>query len=160
MMSTDPIATGQQGLDRALIVETAYKLATGLDTKNWDLLREITTSDLEIDMSSYTGSRELWSREDWLARCADLFPGLDATQHLISNAVVTFSDDEAICRSYVQAVHILRLDRGDPEWTLGGTYYMTFRRADDDWLIHRLSLDITWERGNRQIMAVATKPQL
>ena len=70
------------------------------------------------------------SVDDWIDAVTQLFMGLDATQHSMSNPLVELEPDEraARCRMYMQAAHFLwrttsrRTGSADPEFTIGGYY--------------------------------------
>lgn len=139
------------------ITSQVYRYAYGIDTRDWTLYRSIFCAQIRMDFSSYNGNPAAdMSADDWVAGCKPLFEGLDATQHTMSNPLVEIQGDEARCRMYMQAEHHLLTDQGDNVYTLGGYYDDRLRKVDDEWKIAAVTLNVTWQRGNRHIMTLAT----
>jgi hypothetical protein len=77
-----------------------------------------------------------------------LFPGLDGTQHTISNARVTVTGGRAVCESYVRAAHAL-----DGEvYTIAGHYTHGLVRSAAGWLIDQVTLRVAWSEGDRDVL--------
>jgi 3-phenylpropionate/cinnamic acid dioxygenase small subunit len=144
--------------DRSEILETIYCYATGVDTQDWQLYRSIFTDEIELDFSSWDGrpARRM-PADGWLAAVKGLFPGLDASQHSMTNPRVTFDGDRAQCVMYVQAAHFLRNDEGDSEFTAGGYYTDQLVRTPSGWKLCGVKLTVTWSRGNKHVMTLARR---
>ena len=72
--------------DRLAVEEVLYRFADGLDRRDWVQYRAVFTDEIDLDYSSYRPtSIGVWAADDWVARAAALFPGLDATQHTASS---------------------------------------------------------------------------
>ena len=81
--------------DTAAINRLRYEYAFAIDTRDYPLLRSIFTPQITMDFSSYNGRpRGVTGADDWVAGCAVLFDGLDATQHTMTNPIVDFHPDE------------------------------------------------------------------
>ncbi|MDE0943081.1 MAG: nuclear transport factor 2 family protein [Alphaproteobacteria bacterium] len=160
--ANDTDAKVQLLLDRADISQVLYTYATGVDTRDFDLLASCFTEDLEADFRSF-GSREIIKgRDNWLPIIRGTIEGLDATQHLTGNHVITVDGDSATLVAYLQALHRLDTARSDPEYTIGGYYTCDMVRGDDSrhnggWRMRRYSLQVTWHRGNRDILRQAQR---
>lgn len=140
------------------IVERVYEYAYGIDTRDWALYRRIFTDEIEMDFSSYNGSPAAsMAADQWVANCRVLFTGLDATQHSMSNPLVSQDGDRARCRMYMQAEHFLGNDQGSSGFVLGGYYDDRLVRADTGWRIEAVTLNVLWSRGNRHIMQLAAE---
>jgi hypothetical protein len=147
-------------VDRAEIVETVYKYATGIDTREFELHRSIFTDEIEVDFSSYAGGQEGYvkmSADQWVEGLKGLFPGLDSTQHLMSNPRVTVDGDRAICLVYMQAEHFLANREGDNWHAIGGYYTDDLVRTAEGWKVSRIKLTIFWQRGNKQVMTMGAQ---
>jgi len=147
--------------DRTNILETIYCYATGVDTKDWALYRSIFTDEIEVDFSSWDGrpARRI-KADEWLAAVKALFPGLDASQHSMTNPRVAIDGDRATCVMYVHAAHFLRNDEGDSEFTIGGYYTDQLVRTPAGWKLCGVKLTVTWSRGNKHVMALAAQRAL
>jgi hypothetical protein len=75
-----------------------------------------------------------------------------ATQHQLGNHRIELDGDEAVCRTYVEAMHVALVD-GEEEWCLvGGEYNDRLRRTPSGWRIVLKKLDVRWTIGNRLIL--------
>jgi hypothetical protein len=142
--------------DHQAICEVRYRYALGLDTRDWELYRSIFVDDVEIDFSSFSGeSGGTLRADDWVATCRVFFTGLDASQHVMTNPMVTVDGDRAHCRMYMTADHYFANDQGGDRFVIGGYYDDRLVRTGDAWLLEAVTLTMFWQRGNRQIMELA-----
>lgn len=142
--------------DHQAICEVRYCYAQGLDTRDWELYRSLFLDDIEIDFSSFNGEVGGAMRaDDWVARCRVFFTGLDASQHVMSNPIVTVDGDLARCRMYMTADHYFANDQGGGRYVIGGYYDDRLVRTGDVWLLEAVTLTLFWQRGNRHILELA-----
>ena len=142
--------------DHQAICEVRYRYALGLDTRDWELYRSIFVDDVEIDFSSFSGeSGGTLRADDWVATCRVFFTGLDASQHVMTNPMVTVDGDRAHCRMYMTADHYFANDQGGDRFVIGGYYDDRLIRTGDAWLLEAVTLTMFWQRGNRQVMELA-----
>lgn len=142
--------------DLTAITRLRYEYAFGIDTRDYDLLRNVFIDEIDMDFSSYNHRPGVHvPADDWVARCAVLFDGLDATEHTMTNPLVDIepSGDRATCRMAMQAAHFL----DGVEFTIGGWYLDNVVRTQAGWKIAGVTLTVTWRRGDESIMERATK---
>lgn len=149
----------QQLIDRAAISDTVYAYATGLDRGDWELYRSIFTPRIEMDFES-TGIRAgTYDADRWVRDAKRLFAGFSATQHSSTNHVHELRGDEATCISNMQAEHFVPADgevaADETCWTIGGYYENGLVRTDAGWKLCRVTLHVTWSRGNRRVLSLA-----
>lgn len=144
-------------LDRADISQVIHTYATAIDSRDWELLATCFTEDLEADFRSFGGREVVKGRDTWVAAIKSTIQGLDATQHLTANHVITVDGDTATLVAYLQAVHRLDSARSDPEYTIGGYYTCDMVRTAQGWRMRRYALSVTWHRGNRDILRQAQR---
>ena len=144
-------------IDRAEISDVVHRYATGLDTHDWPLLRSIFTDEIDVDMSSIGMRPGRMKADDWVESARVLFAGFDATQHLSANHVHDIRGDEATCTSYMRAEHFVLNNEGENYYTMGGYYVDELVRTPDGWKIRAVTLNVTWNRGNRHVLRLATK---
>jgi ketosteroid isomerase-like protein len=144
-------------LDRADISQVLHSYATAIDTRDWDLLATCFTEDLEADFRDFGGREVVKGRDAWLEIIKGTIQGLDATQHLTANHVHQIDGDTATLTAYLQALHRLDTARSDPEYTIGGYYTCEMVRTNDGWRMRRYTLNVTWHRGNRDILRQAQR---
>ena len=149
----------QRLLDRAEISDVQLRYATGVDMRDWPLYRSCFTEDLETDFTSAMGGEpQRMKAEHWVETARRVISGLKATQHMITNHVITFQgDDEATCVAYVQARHHLPNDTGESDQTMFGYYTNRFVRTADGWKIRACKLTVTWNTGNWHVFDLARR---
>lgn len=145
-------------LDRARISDVVHRYATAIDLRDWALLETCFTAEMEADFRTF-GVREVFQgpAQEWVRRVRSTIDGCDATQHLSANHVHSIEGDRATCVAYLRAEHFLINDRDDDSYTVGGYYTNELVREGEDWKIRKYTLTVTWSRGNRHILAIATR---
>jgi hypothetical protein len=142
--------------DKWAVVETVYRYAVGIDTRDFALYRSIFADEVAIDFSSYSGqAAAMLTGDEWVSRVKPLFLGLAATQHSMTNPIVSLDGDRASCRMYMQAHHVYQPDDAASWYTIGGYYDDTLERRGDGWAITGVTLTVLWRRGDPGIMPVA-----
>jgi 3-phenylpropionate/cinnamic acid dioxygenase small subunit len=143
-------------LDRAAVIDLSFRYATAIDTRDWALLRTCFCDEVDVDFSSFTGrpAPGKVSAEDWVAMVRGTVGGLDHTQHLISNQVITLDGDVGRYRAYVQAQHVLA---GDGFYLVGGTYDNEVRRDGDGWRLSAMRVELGWAQGDPEVMRRARR---
>ena len=146
--------TQQLLLDRVEISDAVHAYAMGLDRGDWALYRSIFTDEIEMDFESVGMRPGTFKADDWVRNARTLFAGFEATQHQSSNHVHDIRGDEATCISYMQAEHFI--GKGEEErWTIGGHYTNELVRTAEGWKIRKLTLTVTWSRGNADVARIA-----
>ena len=137
-------------LDRAEISEVQIRYATGTDSRDWELFRSCFTDEVEVDFSEGFGQPATRMTADaWVAGTAPRMESFKATQHMVTNHVITFDgDDHATCVSYVRASHHLPNSLGDSDQTVYGYYKNRFTRTPSGWRIASVKLTPLWMTGN------------
>jgi len=144
-------------IDRAEISDVQLRYATGLDSRDWPLFRSCFADEIETDFTSvFGGEARKVSADRWTEAARRSLSGLKATQHMITNHVITVAGDNATCIAYVQARHYLPNDSGDSMQTMFGYYTNRFVRTSAGWKIRACKLTLTWQTGNSNIFALAS----
>jgi hypothetical protein len=144
--------------DRMAIAETMARFAAGIDTRDWALYRSVFTEHIDVDYRSWRAdSYGPMSADAWVARATRLFPGLDASQHTLSNLRFEVDGESATCHAYVRADHYLVNAFGDSMFTIGGIYSDQLVRTASGWLITGKKLQVLWSQGNKHIMTLAAE---
>ena len=145
----------QQLLDRAAITDVVNRYATGLDRRDWPLLRSIFTEEIEMEYSSVGIKPGRYVADKWVRSSEVLFAGFGATQHTLSNHSFDLHGDAARCVAYMRAEHFIEDAPAENRWTIGGYYVVDLRRSGEGWLIHAMELHVTWQTGNRALSNLA-----
>lgn len=151
----------QRLLDRAEITEVQIRYATGTDSHDWELFRSCFTDEVEVDFSDGFGQPVVrLSADDWVKGTAPRMESFKATQHMITNQVITFDDDDhATGVAYVRARHHLPNTTGGSDQTVYGYYTNRFERTPNGWRIAAVKLTPRWMTGNFGIFQTATTPE-
>jgi hypothetical protein len=142
--------------DRLAVIETCTRMAWHADEREWDALRDVFADEVRLDYTSLQGGEPTTvSRDELVESWAGLLGKLQATQHLLTNHLVTVVGDSAVCTAAFRATHLLPNDHGDPLWTLGGSYRFELLREGPTWRIGAVTMTAAWASGNQQIMSLA-----
>jgi hypothetical protein len=151
--------------DIAAIVQVSYRYAAGIDHRDWELYRAVFTDVCEFDFSSWSGApAAVMPTDDWVAAARKVNGNFDATQHVMSNHLVEFVDnDTAIGTNEVQAQHWFSAPTmsgfGRPAksaWCLlGGHFKNRYVRDGAGWRISYCQLTVRWRMGDERIFALA-----
>lgn len=146
--------------DRAALTDLLARFARAIDTCDWAAYREVFADEIELDYSSWRpGSVGTWAADDWVARAAQLFPGLTATRHALTNVLVDVdATDPASARvlADVCAEHVNVDAAGTASvFTLNGYYDDLCVRTADGWRIAGKRLVVQWSTGDASVMDVA-----
>lgn len=147
--------------DRAEISDVQLRYATGTDSHDWELFRSCFTDEVEVDFSHGFGQPVVrLSADDWVNVTAPRMETFKATQHMITNLVITFDgDDQATCVAYVRASHHLPNSTGDSDQIVYGYYTNRFERTSNGWRIAKVKLTALWMTGNFGIFQTALAPE-
>jgi len=144
-------------IDRAEISDVQLRYATGLDSRDWPLFRSCFADEIETDFTSvFGGNPRTVTADRWTEAARRSLSGLQATQHMITNHVITVAGDNATCIAYVQARHFLPNDTGDSMQTMFGYYTNRLIRTSAGWKIRQCKLTLSWQTGNPQIFTLAS----
>lgn len=150
-------------IDRTAISDVVHAYATGLDRRDWTLFRSIFTDTIEMDFRSVGLRADRFDADEWVRDAKRLFAGFEATQHTSTNHVHDLRGDEATCTSNMQATHFVArepndgLDNGADCWTIGGYYINELVRRTDGWKLATVTLNVTWQTGNRELSKIALR---
>jgi hypothetical protein len=148
----------ESAADRLAVIETCTRMAWHADARDWDALGQVFADDVRLDYTSLQGGQPTTvSRDQLVQSWAGLLGNLAATQHLVTNHLVTVDGDQAVCTAAFQATHVLADTYGDPIWTLGGTYRFELGRDGSTWRITAVTMTATWASGNQHIMTMAAE---
>jgi hypothetical protein len=142
--------------DRLAIIEVCTRMAWHADQREWDRLKTIFVDKVVLDYTSLNGGEPATlTPEQIVGAWSGVLGGFDATQHMVTNHLVTVEGGTAVCTASFQATHRLANPFGSPLWTLGGAYRFDLVRAGDSWKISGVVMTATWADGNKELMALA-----
>lgn len=133
----------QELSDRLEINELLTRYARAVDRKDWDLYKDVFTPDATIDYTSAGGiAGDTDTQAKWLADALAQFP---ASQHLIANIGIEFTDDD---NAEVEAIfHNPMVMPDKSSWVTGGWYHHQVRRTPDGWRSVKLTEESAYFSG-------------
>jgi hypothetical protein len=143
--------------DKEQIAEVLIRYATGIDSKDWPLLRSCWTDEIDVD---YQQLGRFTSADALTDVMRQLHENMGPTYHRMSNIVIAIDGDRATARSYVQAVLMLQPNDSTNWVDALGHYDDVFVRTPDGWRINeRVSRTARTLTGG-DIAAAATKGRI
>jgi hypothetical protein len=143
--------------DKEQIAEVLIRYATGIDSKDWPLLRSCWTDEIDVD---YQQLGRFTSADALTDVMRQLHENMGPTYHRMSNIVIAIDGDRATARSYVQAVLMLQPNDSTNWVDALGHYDDVFVRTPDGWRIsERVSRTARTLTGG-DIAAAATKGRI
>jgi 3-phenylpropionate/cinnamic acid dioxygenase small subunit len=118
--------------DKEQIAEVLIRYATGIDSKDWPLLRSCWTDEIDVD---YQQLGRFTSADALTDVMRQLHENMGPTYHRMSNFVIAVDGDRATVRSYVHAVLMLQPDDSTTWVDALGHYDDVFVRTPDGWRI-------------------------
>lgn len=145
----------QQLQDRLDVIDVCTQMVWSTDRRQWDRLAEVFTDEVAVDYTSLAGGTPgPVGRNELVDSWRQLLGAMTATQHLVSNHLVTVDGDTATCTAQFQATHIAEMPHGENHWILGGHYRYGLTRADQGWRIRELTMTGAWSSGNQAILGI------
>ena len=143
--------------DKEQIAEVLIRYATGIDSKDWPLLRSCWTDEIDVD---YQQLGRFTSADALTDVMRQLHENMGPTYHRMSNIVIAVDGDRATARSYVQAVLMLQPNDSTNWVDALGHYDDVFVRTANGWRIsERVSRTARTVTGG-DIAAAATKGRI
>ena len=136
--------------DREEIIQLLNLYAFALDTRRWELFDRVFSEDCDVDY----GVTSHWSsRAAFKADFGSFHALFDATQHFMSNQLVTVHGDSASAHTYFNA-RLIRHAAGDPPiWDGTGYYDDRLLRTGDGWrIVRRVCRVVSW-MGNPRVQS-------
>ena len=134
--------------DREEIIQLINLYGFAMDTQAWDLFDRIFAEYVDADY----GATSHWTdRESFKRDFGSFHEVFDATQHVMTNHLVTIAGDEAHSHTY-GAWRLIRHAAGDPPvWDGTGWYDDTWVRTAGRWRIAKRKCGVVFWTGNPRV---------
>ena len=109
------------------------RFAYAMDEREWKLLDEITTDDIEADV----GLGPLSGRDALVGVMRQFLDQCGATQHLLGNVLIDVDGDRASSQAYVADMHLGSQGKEGVTFRTLGRYDDTWVRLDGQWRMCR-----------------------
>jgi 3-phenylpropionate/cinnamic acid dioxygenase small subunit len=135
--------------DRVEIVALLDRYAEALDSRRFELLREVFADDVHFDFGEWAAT----SREQAVASIRSYLDRCGPTQHLLGNYRIEIEGDGARSRVYVRAFHLGVGSAAGKSYEMGGEYRDELRRTPQGWRSVRRRGVVFFEHGTREVFA-------
>ena len=138
--------------DEARVRQTVLAVPTNADLRAFDAIAPLFADRVMVDYTSlWGGTAATMTPEALMAAWAGVLPGFDATWHELGKVEVRVAGDQARATAPVNARHWL----GDGFWRVEGRYDFVLERSRGRWRIARMTLTVTGEEGDRDLVQAA-----
>ena len=136
--------------DREEIIQVINLYGLAMDTQRWDLFDHVFTEHVDADY----GPTSHWHERAAFKRDFGAFhESFDATQHVMTNHLVTIDGDAACAHTYGQW-RLVRHAAGDPPvWDGSGWYEDRLVRTHMGWRIGKRVCRVVFWTGNPRVQA-------
>ena len=139
--------------ERDAIIAVLDRYAEALDQRNWELLDEVFSPDVEFDFGEWRAT----DRGEAVATIRTYLDGCGPTQHLLGNYRIEIDGDRAESRVYVRAFHRGVGKHKEKTYEMGGEYHDWLHLTDAGWRIVRRQAVVLFETGTREILGPSTQ---
>ncbi len=123
------------------IYRKLLRFAYAMDERNWRLLDDITTDDIEADV----GVGPLKGRTALVGVMRQFLDQCGTTQHMLGNVLIDVNGDRATSQAYVSDLHLGAKGKEHITFRTLGRYNDEWVRVEQQWLMCRR---IKENRGN------------
>lgn len=144
------------GNDKMAIEDVCKRLVWAIDRRDWPLAQAQFSNRVTLDYSElFGGTEETLAAAMIIERWSSFLPKLKATQHTLSNFLISWTAESAQCYSYVDGFHYLPNNQGEDYWNVKGYYTQRLVKENGQWLIAYMKLSPIYQSGNLQLLAIA-----
>ena len=145
----------QQLIAESNIIKLINRFCFSIDLRHYKAMRNCLTDEIEFDYTALFGTQMPPTADKLVENVRLNHQKLRGTQHITTNHLVILEGDRAKCRVNFQAQHFFPNDRGNSLWTLGGRYFYSLVRTQEEWKISGCVVDVIWTDGNLQVFDLA-----
>ena len=109
--------------------------------------RSSTMRSISIFRPTTAGRQYVCAQMIWLRQPRNCFAGFVATQHTMTNPLVTIDGDTATCHMYIQAAHTVERAPDAPWFVMGGHYEDRLARRENGWVLTAVTMKLRWTPG-------------
>jgi hypothetical protein len=115
------------------IYRKLVRFAYAMDERDWGLLDDITTDDIEADL----GVGRIQGRGALVSLLRRYLDQCGTTQHMLGNVLIEVNGDRATSQAYVADLHLGAHGKEDVTFRTLGRYNDEWIRVEEQWLMCR-----------------------
>jgi hypothetical protein len=152
-MPDDTLGVTLSAQDRWEINDVLARYCIAIDTRDFDLLREIFTDGSAIDFGADFGAGTRGIGADWFISFAKATcEGFARSHHSLGTSLVEASPEGARGRTYVTAQHVGHPPLENESFTICAWYLDGFSKTDAGWLISERTVELACTIGNGSVL--------
>jgi len=130
-------------------IDLVTNLFISTDQGNWDELKEIFDSQVNLDYSSMTGNpAAILTADEIIASWRSILPGFESTHHQMGNMLSKIEGEEARVFCYGTASHYLNDELGNL-WVVVGSYDFDLSKDENNkWKVKSMKFNFKYQDGN------------
>jgi len=144
-------ASAQDLADRLAVQDVATEYTMAMDRLDWAAVGRLFTGDARFEISGI-GVGE--GPDGVVEVVGAVLRGLDVSQHLNGNHLVTVRGDQAEHTAYTIAQTVRRGTPGGDTYLVGARYEDRLRRTPDGWRFTHRFVTILWTEGNPAVVGL------
>ena len=138
------------------IITLLNQFGIAIDSRDWNTFGSLFADEVEFDYSAIGDIAGVFKSQEIAQNARKNFSGFQATQHLITNHQIELaSTNEANCKAYVRAMHVLPNDEVEPMLEIGGCYIAKLIETDSHWKITSWKFELFWSQGDFALFELA-----
>jgi len=150
-----PAAVQAQDQDADSVRAVVAAVAHHIDGKDWEALRGLYAERVRTDYTSLFGGAPVeQTGEALIAGWRGVLTRVE-TQHLLGPIVVDIAGASAVARCHVRALHVAAGAASGDSWEVLGHYVFELERSDQRWMIRKMTLEASIQRGNPKLLEEA-----
>ncbi len=134
--------------DRFEIMAVLDRYCEALDRRNWELMEQVFTPDVEFDFGDWKTS----TRDEAVAAIRGFIDGCGRTQHLQGNYRIELDGDRARSRVYIRAFHVGAGKALGKTFEMAGEYRDELLRTPEGWRCQKRVGRSHFEQGPREVL--------
>lgn len=133
------------------IYRKLVRFALAMDERQWSLLEEITTEDIEADV----GVGPLRGRDALVSVMRQFLDQCGTTQHLLGNVLIDINGDNATSQAYVSDMHLGSEGKESTTFRTLGCYHDEWIKLDGQWRMCRRIKENRATVGSLEVFNIA-----
>ncbi|MFZ5558964.1 MAG: nuclear transport factor 2 family protein [Pseudomonadota bacterium] len=142
------IAEDSKAEEILAVIQAVNAIGRAADSKDWIACGRCFTQNVSIDHDAGSGEPSSMTPDELMAAWQKALGVFTSTLHMVTNHDVEIHGDRAVCRSYVQALHVAAETTAANHYLTFGTYEHGLTRMAEGWRVNRVVYRQAYALGN------------
>ncbi|HVX23141.1 MAG TPA: nuclear transport factor 2 family protein [Acidimicrobiales bacterium] len=141
------MTTLQTILDERDVTNAVVAYADALDSQNWQALRDLLADEVVMESDLRAIGPATLRAEEMVSRVRAQVTAFSVTLHYLSNFSIRVDADQATCRSYLYAPHVIPEESDNGRFVAHAIYTHSLKRTRAGWRIAGLRVSFKIRDG-------------